>query len=264
MKINLKKVNALLLAGTLTLCSMPKVKAENIKLTPEEIIAMCEANVQKNISYEEYCLLCYNVHQYLNSKGLNLTLDELYAPIYVTNYSLINEDVKKQIIENGFVTTDMNLILNDTYKLFGMISTVNHNTYLEALHNNKQVDTKKLIESSNLCFDNKDKIIVSELEQDLTNYINTGKKDCEIFTKIFSQFTNIPNTSEYSLEQATIGGRTLANLTTGGVFYSQIGPMHPVDGMTIADCDTLNSLSTYIHDISSLCNVLQTGYQKTK
>ena len=252
MKINFKKINALLLAGTLTLCSMPKVNEENINLTPEEIIAMCEANVQKTIGYEEYCLLCYNTHKYLNSKGFNLSLDELYAPIYVINYSLISDEVKHKIIENGFVTTDMNLVLNDTYKLFGMISTQNHNVYLNALHNNKKVDTQKLIESFNLCFDNKDKIII------------TGKKDCEIYTKLLSQFTNIPNTSEYSLEQATIGGRTLANLTTGGVFFSQISPMHPVDGIAIADDETLNSLSIYIHDISSLCNILQSGYQKIK
>lgn len=264
MKFNLKKINALLLAGTITLCPMPKVKADSVKLTTEDIIAMCEANVQRNISYEEYCLLCYNACQYLNSKGLNLTLDELYAPIYVINYSLISEEVRTQIIENGFVTTDMNLILNDTYKLFGMISTINHNIYLETLNNNSQVDTENLIVGSNLCFDKKDKIIVTELEQDLTNYINSGKKDCELFTKIFCQFTNLPNTSEYSLEQATIGGRTLANLTTGGVFYSQISSMHPVDGKTIADDETLNALSAYIHDISSLCNVLQSNYQKTK
>jgi len=264
MKINLKKINALLLAGTLTLSTMPKVKAQSVELTPEQIINMCEANVQKNISYEEYCLLCYNAYNYLNSKGLNLTLDELYAPIYVINYSLISGEVKNKIIENGFVATDMNLILNDTYKLFGMISTINHNVYLDALNNNAQTNEEKLVKSSNLCFDNKDRIIVTELEQDLTKYINTGKKDCELFTKIFSQFTNIPNTSEYSLEQATIGGRTLANLTTGGIFYSQISPMHPVDGMTIADDETLNSLSAYIHDISSLCNILQSGYQKIK
>lgn len=263
MKINFKKVNALLLAGSLVLSTMPKVKAETT-LTPEEIIAMCEANVQRNISYEEYCLLCYNAQQYLNTKGLNLSIDELYAPIYVINYSLITEEVKEKIVSNGFVNTDMNLLLNDSYKLFGMISTINHNVYLEALSKNAKTDEEKLIETSNLCFDNKDKKIVTELEDDLTNYINTGKKDCELFTKIFAQFTNIPNSSEYSLEQATIGGRTLANLTTGGVFYSQISPMHPVDGMPVANDETLNGLSEYIHDISSLCNALQSGYQKVK
>ena len=79
---------------------------------------------------------------------------------------------------------------------------------------------------------------------------------------MFCQFTNIPNESNYNLEQASIGAEVLVNLTSGAIYYSQISPMHQVDGLPIANDETLNALSAHIHDISSLCQTLENGPKK--
>lgn len=257
--INVKKIVSLMLAGGLTLASFPKnVKAEGLKdaLTPEEIVQMCESNIKRNMSYNDYCMLCYIACNYLNELGLNVSINELYSPIYLTNFTYMSEEDRNTIIENGFIPSNINELINEAYSIFGMIATYNDNLFIKALDNHEIVDYEKMIHPANLCFNQKDKDIANSFDGLLSEYIDTGKTDCVLFSELLCGYTKIPNSSEYSLEQASIGAEKLINLTNGMVFYFHVSPMHPVDGNTIADEETLDSLYEYLGDLSSVVTSL--------
>ena len=111
---------SLCLAGGLVLSSMPKVyaHAEN-PLNIETNIS----NVKKDLSYEEYCVLCYNACEYLKSFGLDVSIEELYAPVYIQNIAYINENTRTKLLENGFISSDVDTNLNNEFSILALIST---------------------------------------------------------------------------------------------------------------------------------------------
>lgn len=257
MKINHKKISALVLAGGIALVGSPKnVKAENLNLTPEEIINICESNITRNMTYEDYCVLCYNACNVLNELGLNVTIDELYSIVYLTNFTYMPEDIKQQIINMGYVSTDVFELINNSNNILGMMATHNDNLFIKALDNNENVDYSQMAHSSDLCFNQKDKDISDNFDSLLVSYIDSGKQDCEILKELYKGYTKIPNESEYSIDQASIGAEYSINRTSGWVFYFHTSPMHPVNGEAILDDESLNALASYLEDASSVVTSL--------
>ncbi len=257
--INKKRLVSLLLVGGISLTGFSKnVKAENLNdaLTPDEVVQMCESNITKNMSYNDYCMLCYNACNYLNELGLNVSINELYSPIYLSNFTYMSEEDRNTIIEKGFIPSNINELINEAYSIFGMIATYNDNLFNRALDNHELVDYEKMAHPAYLCFNRKDMDIAYSFDSLLCDYIDSGKTDCKLFSELFCGYTKIPNSSEYSLEQASIGAEKLINLTNGMVFYFHVSPMHPVDGNTIADEETLASLYEYLSDLSSVVTSL--------
>ena len=254
-KFNKNRVIALLLAGGITLVGSPKnVKAEGLNeaLTPEEIVALCEASVQKNLSYEEFCILAYNTQAYLKSFGLDVSIEEMYDVLYVANYAFLSEDVKVKLISNGFVEKDYNVVLNNALSICSIISTYNGNVYTEALNNKTNVNRDSIIKVSELSISNRDKYIADIFDTRLADFIDNGKISCDIYTDLFNGYVKIPTSTNYKMEQASIGFEKIVNLTSGANFYSQISDMHDVGNSIVASEQDLRILSEHIHELGNV------------
>lgn len=262
MKFNFKKIGSLMLAGGLVLCGSPKnVRAED--LTVDEIIQMCESNVVRNMTYEDYCVLCYNACNSLNELGLNVSINELYSLIYLANYTYMTDDVREHIKNMGFVPSDNAELFVSAHSIIGMMLTYNDNLFIKALEDEQIVDYYKMAHSSDLFFNQKDKDISDNFDSLLIEFINSGKRDCDLLTELYTGFTRIPNNSEYNLEQASLGSEYIINQNCGRVFYFHVSPSHPVDGSSVLDDESLNALRTFLEDASSVVTTL--GYKcKTK
>lgn len=251
--INTKKIMSLCLAGGLVLSSMPKVyaHAEN-PLNIETNIS----NVKKDLSYEEYCVLCYNACEYLKSFGLDVSIEELYAPVYIQNIAYINENTRTKLLENGFISSDVDTNLNNEFSILALISTYNDNLFIQSLSENREVNNKEVISISNLLINENDIAVAKMFDSSLTSYINSGKQNDDLFNELFSNY-KMNSTKDYGLSNTSIGARTGINLTSGAVFYAHISPMHPVNGNAIASDEKLMDLSESIHDINEICEVLE-------
>lgn len=262
MKFNKKKLVALMLTGGIALVGSPKnVRADDLNVN--EIVEMCESKITRNMTYEEFCIMCYNACNSLNNIGLNVSIDELYSTIYITNFTYMSEDVRKQIIDAGYVSGDVFELINNSNSILGMMATHNDNLFIKSLDNNAQINYSQMAHSADLCYNQKDKEISDKFDTLLIDYINTGKRDCNLLTELYKGYTKIPNESKYSIEQASIGAEYSINRTSGWVFYFHTSPMHPVDGSSILDEESLNALASYLEDASSVVTSL--GYKcKTK
>ncbi len=251
--VNKNRIISLLLAGGITLVGAPKVaSAENKKLTTEEIVALCEANVQKQLSYEEFCVLCYENLEYLKSFGLDISLSDMYDIVYVANYAYIKEDVKIKLISNGFISKDYNVLITNALSMCSIISTYNDNIYINALNNKTNVDRNSIINVSNLSINDRDKYIANTFNERLADFIDDGKISCDIYTDLYNGFVKIPTSTNYKMEQASIGFEKIINLTSGACFYALISDMHELGKSIVASEQDLNILSEHIHDIGNV------------
>lgn len=264
MKINYKKISALMLAGGIALSGPSKcVKAEEMNLTLDEIVEFCEMNITRNMTYKDYCIQCYNAWNALNEIGLNVTIDELYSIVYLTNFTYMDDYTREYIRTTGFVPTDVFELINTSNNVLGMMASHNDNLFIEALDNNESVDYSQMAHSSDLCFNEKDKTISDDFDSLLAQYIDSGKLDCELLSQLYMGYTKIPNESEYNLNQASIGAEYSINRSSGWVFYFQTSNMHPVNGSAVLDDESLNTLVSHLEDASSVVTSL--GYKcKTK
>ncbi len=250
--VNKKRLISLLLAGGITLVGAPKnVKADK-NLTPEEIVALCEANVQKKLSYEEFCVLAYNTCEYLKSFGLDVSIEEMYDIIYVSNYAFLDEDVKIKLISNGFISKDYSVVLNNALSICSLISTYNNNIYTKAFNNKTNVNRNAIIKISNISISERDKYIADIFDTRLADFIDNGKISCDIYTDIYNGYVKIPTITNYKMEQSSIGFEKVINLTSGACFYSQISDMHNLGSSIVASEQDLEILSEHIHDIGNI------------
>ena len=262
MKIN-KRVVALILAGGLALTGSPKnVRAEGLDkaLSTDEIVQMCEANVTKKISYEEFCQLSYNAWMYLNKFGVvDVSLNDLYSIVYVVNYANIEEDAKDKLISNGLVASDVNVLFTELFNVAHIIATNNNNVYIETLENNTKVDREKLIYVSEFSVDERDKEIADAYDNKLADYIDSNKQDCNIYSELMSGYCHIPVgdlSKKYDLELASVGMEEMINLTSGFVFKTHIKEGHLSNDSIHATDEEIEILDEHIADISNLKNTL--------
>lgn len=262
MKINYKKICALMLAGGIALSGSPKnVRAED--LTVDEIVEMCESNINRKMTYEDYCVLCYNAWNSLKELGFNVSVEELYSAVYLANFTYMSDEVKDKIKDMGFVSSNPSELMVGSHNIVGMMATYNDNLFIKSLEDKQLVDYYKMAHSSSLFFNQKDKDISDNFDSLMVDYVNGGKVDCELLTELYTGFTRIPNKSEYNLEQASIGAEYLINQNCGWVFYFHVSPSHPVNGNAILDDVSLNALISFLGDASGVVNAL--GYKcKTK
>lgn len=258
MKVN-KRLMALLLAGGLVLTGCPKgVKAENSNMSQDEIVKFCEDNASKKLSYEQFCILSYNACEYLNKFGINISVSDVFNTIFVVNYDYIEEDVKNKLINNGLVSNNTDVIITDLFNISYLISTNNHNVYIDSLENKKNVDRSKLIYLSNLSYNEKDKDVADAFDNRLTDYIDSDKTDCDIYMDLMKGFVHIPGSDlndKHNLEFASVGMEQIINLSTGSVFEYHL-KNHLEDHMIKPDSETINTLEEHINSLNNLMAVL--------
>src|SRR5574344_3125399 len=123
--VNMKKLSAIILAGGIALTTMPKCHATEVEREAhypgvvENAIDACKKNINLDLNYDEYCLLCYNACEYLNKLGINVTIDELFAPIYLFNIASVNNELQEQLIKEGFISDNPANVMNDVYNFLG-------------------------------------------------------------------------------------------------------------------------------------------------
>lgn len=250
--INAKRLSALVLSGVMAFAGSPRIAKATTTLTPDEIVKMCEASVQRDLSYEEYCVLCYNVCEYLNTFGLDISIDEVYGIVYMANYAYIPECVKEKLISNGFISRDPETTMNYALSMCALIATYNGNVYTKTLQENTKLDRSKIIKVSELSINERDKYIADTFDSRMADYIYTRKTSCEIYSDLYNGYVKIPTETNFKLEQASIGFEKVVNLTCGAVFYSQITEMHAIDNSIVASEQDLRILSEHIHDIRNM------------
>ena len=223
-------------------------------------------DAKMDLSYEEFCVLAYNASEYLKSFGLDVNINELYAPIYVQNISYISEETKNNLIANGLISEDIDTTLNYDFSILSLIATYNDNLYIKGLAENRAIDYSEVINVSKLFVNENDRQIANLFDESLTDYINSGKKDTNLYTALFANYKKqiVDDVQYYGLDQASVGALTGINLTSGGNFFAHIGSMHPVDGKAIATDEQLVYLSEDIHDINEICIALGQQCQKIK
>lgn len=255
MKINLKKTCAVLLAGGIVLTPAPSAKTLNVNT--EEV-----RNIKTNLSYVMFCELVCNVSLYLKSFGLEISNFELSNSLYIQNIAFIDESTKEELIKNNMISDDKKILMNDYISVLSKVANYNDNLLSKALDKKKNVKVIDYIYTSKMLVDENDKEIANRFDSMLIEFINSKKQNNELFHDLMNAYTMKENDTVYKLENASLGAKTAINLTSGTVFYFQIGPTHPYQNVVIADEYFLNELCNSIYDISNVYNIMNKNVKR--
>lgn len=247
MKINTKKIMSLILAGGIAL--MPTLtKAESINTNNIESIIL--SNVKQDITFNEYCQLVLNLKSEFEKANINIELNDLYSLVYIANIDFINNDLKEYLINNNIISDDANVIMTEALKTISIIATHNGNIYND-YNCTGNLNSELFINTSTILTDKNDQDVLNGIEIELNEFVkNIDNKD--LYNSLFEFFTGFNRQEDSSINELSNGANFIANMTIGNLYHSQIGYMHN----NIANNVELDTLESYLFDISNLMNVL--------
>ena len=170
------------------------------------------------MTLDEYVIGVNNSLMYLkNFINYDHIAQDLQCLYFLTNIDYISSELRDELISRGAIYNanldgeeGLKNFMN-AFNLINMIADYNQSMIREV--NNKE----NIIDVSNICYDEHDRKLVSNINENYFNAYKTGKFDSEYFTKVFKQLTTLnAYEKEGNAYELSTGARWLCQNSIGG------------------------------------------------